>query len=155
MKILGVRNAPKQFRYALVLWDGQSSSLLNSSAENLIKMPVGIEEVSSQLCWFYKELGRVIRQNQDIAYIALKQNEYGRGSESTSSRTAAYFDGVVHLVAGQNSIPLICKCYRKIGTKRDQLLQFSEDNVGKTTSNWNHQMADAVAVAWSIISKVN
>jgi len=155
LKILGIRNATKQFRYSLVLWDGQSASLLNSSTENLIRMPVGIEEVSEQLYWLYQELNRVIRQNSDIAYIALKPNEYGRGSESANSRTAAYFDGAVHLVAAQNKIPVICKLYRQIGTKRDQVLQFAEDKVGKTQSNWNEQIADAVAVAWSVISEVN
>lgn len=123
MKILGVRNAPKQFRYGLVLWDGQSASLLNSNAENLIKMPATIKEVPDQLHWLGQELNRVIRQNPDIDYIALKSNEYGR-SESANSRIAAYFDGLVHLVAGQNNIPLICKCYRQIGTKESKYLSF-------------------------------
>ena len=154
LKILGVRNAPKQFRYALVFWDGQNASLLNANKENLIKMPTGIDEVSKQLYWLYQELNRVMRQNSDITCIALKANEYGRGSESANSRTAAYFDGVVNLVAGQNNVPVICKLYRQIGTKRNEVLQFSENKLGKTEYNWNHQMADAVATAWSAISEV-
>ncbi len=155
MKILGVRNAPKQFRYALVFWDGQNASLLNTDEENLIKMPAGIDDVSEQLYWFYQELNRVIRQNSDITCIALKANEYGRGSESSNSRTAAYFDGVVNLVAGQNNVSVVCKLYRQIGTKRNEVLQFSENKVGKTEHNLNHQIADAVAIAWSVIGEVS
>lgn len=154
LKILGVRNSPQQLRYALVGWDGQSASLLNSSTENLIKMPVGTKEVSAQLYWLHQELNRVIRQNSGIDYIALKQNEYRRISESANSRTAAYLDGVVHLVAGQNNIPIVCKLFCQIGIKRDQALQFAEDKVGKTELNWNQQIADAVALAWSVISEV-
>lgn len=151
LKILGVRNAVKQFRYAIISWDGQNASLLNSREENLIKMPATIHEVSEQLSWLHLELNRIIRQNSDISCIALKANEYGRG-ESANSRIAAYFDGVVHLVAGQSNLPILCKLYRQIGTKRNEVLQFSEDKVGKTQFNWNEQMADAVAAAWSGIS---
>lgn len=155
MKVLGVRNAPKQFRYALVQWDGQSTSLLNSKDENLIKIPAGISEVSKQLHWLQEELNRVIRQNPDISYIGLKTNEYVRGSESTQSRIAAYLDGIVHVVAAQNGIPIMCKLYSQIKTKRNDVLQFAEAKIGKTECNWNHQMADAVAVSWSVINEVS
>ena len=152
MKVLGIRNSVKQFRYAVLCWDGENTLLLNADTENLIKMPANIKETTQQLYWLYQEIDRIIRQNSGISCIAIKPNEYGRG-ETSSSRLAAYFDGIVYLVAGQHNLPVTSKLYRQIGTKRDDVLKFSEDNIRKTQSNWNQQMADAVAVAWSSIEK--
>lgn len=152
MKILGIRNSAKQFRYAVLFWDGENTLLLNADTENLIKMPVGIKEYTQKLHWLYQEIDRIVRQNPDISCIALKSNEYGRG-ETASLRLAAYLDAVVYLVAGQHNLPLTSKLYRQIGTNKSSVVKFSEDNVGKTQSNWNGQMADAVAVGWSLIEK--
>jgi Holliday junction resolvasome RuvABC endonuclease subunit len=151
LKILGIRTAPKQLRYALIKWDGTNAILLNTLSENLIKMPTTIDNLAMQLHWLEQEIARIIRQHPDICKIAIKPNEYRPGRESEDTRIAAYFDGIVHLKAAQSDLPIISKLYRKIGTKRADVAQFAEDKVGRTDTYWNQQMADAIAVAWSCI----
>ncbi|MEL6492630.1 MAG: hypothetical protein AAFQ95_21995 [Cyanobacteria bacterium J06621_3] len=152
MKILGIRNAPQQLRYAITLWDGNKAVLLNSDGENLLKVPASINtDLPKKLHWFSQELNRILRQNEDVSCIALKSNEYGPKRESSTSRVAAYFDGVVYLIAGQHNLPIHSKLYRQIGTKRAEVVNFAEDKVGSAKSNWNIQMADAVAITWSCV----
>lgn len=89
MKILGIRTAPQQIRYALIDTDGNTCNLLNGNAENSLKLPATITSVESQLKWVKEELSRVIRQNADITKIALKVPEFA-GSKTNTSRPELY-----------------------------------------------------------------
>jgi Holliday junction resolvasome RuvABC endonuclease subunit len=147
MHILGIRTAPQQIRYAIVESVSGSCSLLNAGGENLIKRPAQIEEVAKYLQWVKDELHRVIRQNPGLDVIALKIPEF-QGKKTSTSRLGEYLDAVVLLVAAEAEIPVITKLYGQMATRRSDVARHAEDRVGRTNTNWNDQMADAVAVAW-------
>lgn len=148
MKILGIRTAPTQLRYALIEVDDGDCTLLNSNSESLIKVPAGMNDFSEMLSWQKAEIDRIIRQNQDVAKIVLKIGEYGR-NDTKSSRLAAYFDAVVILAAKEADILLDTKIYNQLGTKRAQVKAHAEERVGRTDKYWNEQIADAIIAAWS------
>lgn len=148
MKILGIRNAPQQIRYAIVESHGGVCSLLNGEGETLIKKPIHIEDVGRHLLWVKDELERVIRQNPDLDVIALKTPEF-QGSKTSASRHGDYLDAVVLLVASQAGIPVVSKLYSQMSTRRADVLRNAEERVARTAKHWNEQMADAIAVAWS------
>lgn len=147
MKILGIRTAPQQIRYALVESDGTTCTLLNAAAENVLKKPAAIATTEAQLKWVKDELDRIIRQNPDISAIALKVPEF-TGSKTSSSRLGDYLDAMVLLAAAEAEIPVVIKLYSQMATKRADVARHAEDRVGRTSTGWNDQMADAVAVAW-------
>lgn len=148
MKILGIRTAPAQLRYALVEATNETLTLLNSETENLIKVPAGVSEYGDQLAWQKGEVDRIIRQNPDITKIILKTGEYGR-SDTKSTRLGAYFDAIVILAAVEANLPIEAKIYNQLGTKRSQVKEDAEKRVGKTNTHWNEQIADAIIAAWS------
>lgn len=148
--ILGLRTAPAMVRYALVEWDGLTARLVNADEENRLVFPADCQRIEQKLHWLSQEIERVLRQHTNIDRIAIKTNEYGRGGESATTRDAAYLDAVIYTIAGKKPLPIDSKLYRSIGTRRDEVKDFAATNVGVTNRNWNEQMADAVAVAWSI-----
>ena len=147
MKILGIRTAPQQIRYALINTDGNTCTLLNGNSENSLKLPATITSEENQLKWVKEELSRVIRQNTDITKIALKVPEFA-GSKTKTSRLGDYLDAMVLLAAAESGIPIVTKLYSQMATKRAEVKRHAEDRVGKTSTGWNDQMADAIAVAW-------
>ena len=148
MLILGVRTSPTIVRYALLDWDGQSANLVNTNDENKLIFPADCQRIEQKLHWLYQEMERVLRQHPDVQQIVIKANEFGRGGESSTTRESAYLDAIIFMIAGQRSLPIDVKLYRSIGTRRDEVMTFAENNVGVTGRNWNVQMADAVAAAW-------
>ncbi|CAB5499217.1 hypothetical protein THERMOT_995 [Bathymodiolus thermophilus thioautotrophic gill symbiont] len=149
MKLLGIRTAPTQLRYALIKVDDDNNcSLVNSNSESLIKVPAGMDDFSEKLSWQKDEIDRIIRQNQDVEKILLKIGEYGR-SDTKSSRLAAYFDAVVILAAKEANIPIQTKVYNQLSTKRKQVKKDAKEHIGRTDKYWNEQIADAIVAAWS------
>lgn len=148
LKLLGIRTAPTQLRYALINVNEGECSLMNANSESLIKVPAGMSDFSEMLSWQKSEIDRIIRQNQNVEKIVLKIGEYGR-SDTKSSRLAAYFDAVVILAAREADISLETKIYNQLGTKRAQVKGHAEDRVGRTEKYWNEQIADAIIAAWS------
>ena len=110
MKILGIRTAPQQIRYALIDTDGNTCAILNANSENSLKLPATITSNEAQLKWVKDELSRIIRQNTDITKIALKVPEFA-GSKTNSSRLGDYLDAMVLLAAAESGIPIITKLY--------------------------------------------
>lgn len=148
MRILGVRTAPSQFRYAHVESVNGNCSLLNASSENLISIPVHLTDIDKQLQWVKDELDRVIRQNSGLDVIALKTAEI-RGSRTKIARIGDYLDAMVLLAAAESGIPIICKQYNQMSTTRENVLTHAQQRVNRTSVGWTVQMADAVAVAWT------
>ena len=148
MVILGMRTSPQEIRYAIldIQQDG-SAKLLNGESENRLKFPAAHNTIEKKLWWFYQELERIVRQNASIEKIMIKSNEF-TGKDSNATRAASYIDGVIYTYAGKMDIPTDTKTYRAIQTRRNEVKEFAEKNVGKTKTNWNEQMADAVAVAY-------
>ena len=149
MKILGIRTAPKQLRFALLEIDGTDVSFLNQEAENLIKVPVGVTEPEDVVHWQKSEVDRILRQNQDIALVAIKTSEYAR-SDTKSTRLASYLDAAVLLAAKDAHKPVCTRIYSQIGAKRSNVKERAEARVGSTSKYWNEQIADAVMVAWAM-----
>lgn len=147
MKILGIRTAPQQIRYALIDTDGNTCTLLNANSENSLKLPAAITSTEYQLKWVKDELSRIIRQNADITKIALKVPEFA-GSKTNSSRLGDYLNAMVLLAAAESEIPIITKLYSQMATKRADVKRHAEERIGKISTGWNEQMADAIAVAW-------
>lgn len=148
MKILGIRTAPQQIRYAMIGIDGNTCTFLNAYSENSLKLPATITSNETQLKWVKDELSRIIRQNTDITKIALKVPEFA-GSKTSTSRLGDYLDAIVLLTAAESGIPIITKLYNQMATKRADVKRHAEERIGKTSTGWNDQMADAVAVAWT------
>lgn len=149
MKILGVRTAPKQLRFALLEFDGADASFLNQDGENIIKVPVGVTEVEDIVHWQKAEMERILRQNPDIAIVAIKTSEYAR-SDTKSTRLASYLDAAVLLAAKDAHKAVRTRLYSQIGAKRSSVKDSAESRVGSTRRYWNEQIADAVMVAWAV-----
>ncbi len=148
MKILGIRTAPAQIRYALIEVDDGTLNFLNRESEHMIRMPAGLDTTPDKLHWVKGELDRILRQNEDLARAVIKTGEYGR-SETISIRVGAYLDAIVFLACTENNIPVEGKIYSQLGTNRSQVKEHAEHRVGRTPTHWNEQMADAVIAAWS------
>lgn len=147
MKILGIRTAPQQLRYALIETDGNTCTLVNASTENSLKLPAALTKPEEQLKWVKDELSRIIRQNTDIERIALKVPEFV-GTKNSSSRFGDYLDAMVLLGAAEAEIPIATRLYSQMATKRADVKRHAEERVGKTVAAWNDQMADAIIAAW-------
>lgn len=151
MKVLGVRTAPKQLRFALLEVDRKTITFLNQDAENLIKVPAGVAEVQDIVHWQKSEMDRILRQNPDIDLVAIKTSEYSR-SDTKSTRLASYLDAAVLLAAKDAHIPVCTRLYSQIGAKRADVKERAESRVGATSKYWNEQIADAIMVALAVRS---
>lgn len=149
MKILGVRTAPKQLRFALIEVNGNAVDFLNRDNEHLIKVPAGVTEVQDIIHWQKSELDRILRQNPDIDLVAIKTSEYSR-SDTKSTRLASYLDAAVLLAAKDAHIQVCTRLYSQIGAKRANVKERAELRVGATDKYWNEQIADAIMVAWAV-----
>lgn len=148
MKVLGIRTAPAQLRYALVEINDNNATLINGEQEHLIRVPAGMNDNADILAWQKDEIDRILRQNSDICKVVLKVGEYGR-SDTKSSRLGAHLDAIVILAAKQANIPVEGKIYNQLGTKRSQVKEYAESFVGRTSTHWNEQIADAIAATLS------
>lgn len=153
MKILGIRTAPKQLRFALLEFNDKDVIFLNKNSENIIKLPAGIVEAEDIIHWQKSEIDRILRQNQGIDLIAIKTSEYSR-SDTKSTRLASYLDAAVLLAAKDANIPVCTRIYNQIGAKRTDVKQRAESTVGVTNKYWNEQIADAIMVAFSARGKI-
>jgi hypothetical protein len=149
MQILGISSAPQEIRYAVVSFDGTAWTLLNRDTESRLRPPASATEDGERLRWVRAEYVRILRAHPDIALIGLKTSEYV-GTESATKRKCAYLDAAVLLVGAESGIRVVPRLYSQMGATRATVLERAETRVGRTDRNWNQQMADAVAVAWSV-----
>ena len=150
MQILGIRNAPKEIRYAVVDWDGSNATLVNANDETRLKFPPAITDPAEKLCWAKSELERVLRNYPNVTKVVIKSNEYtNRGGETGKSRQAAYLDAVAQVVAAENQKPVKVKIYASLASRKAQAKEHAETRVGATPMYWNDHMADAILAAYS------
>jgi hypothetical protein len=149
MKILGIRNAPQQLRYAVVTVVGEIWALENVATENLVRRPAGVNDVGAHLKWTRDELLRILRVNLGIDRIGLKTGEF-RGNETAVIRTGSYLDAMVLLVGAEAGIPVTSRLYSQMATTRATVQEHAEARIARTADRWDAQMADAVAVAWIV-----
>ncbi|MFC1676633.1 hypothetical protein ACFL3G_06175 [Planctomycetota bacterium] len=149
MQILGIRTSSKAIRYAILEWDKQKVTFLNSGTENKLDYPASIQTVEQKLNWLYQEIERVLRQYNSIEHIVVKTNEYVR--EKAATRQSTYMDGVIMLIAAQRGKKLSTKLYANIqkGLGSKKIQAFAEQVASRSAKYWNTQMADAVVAAWS------
>lgn len=150
MQLLGIRTSPKSIRYAVLDFEGQEVEFLNADKENKIDFPAEIQTSEKKVSWLFNEFQRILRLYPEVKYVTIKSNEYTqRGSESSSSREAAYLDGTILLVSEINQKKVVMKLYKTMKTKRAEVKDFAEKTVGRSLKNWDVQIADAVIAAWS------
>ncbi len=149
MKILGIRTAPGQLRFALVEFSNNDVALLNDETESLVKVPAGIAKPEDVLYWQKAEVDRILRQNADVACVGLKTSEFSR-TETKSTRLATYLDAAVMLAAKEVNKAVHSKLYSQLGATRATVKERAEQRVGRTQKYWNEQIADAIIVAWKL-----
>lgn len=149
MQILGIRTASTCVRYAIVEWNGQTASLVNSATEHKLDFPANRQEIPQKVQWLYSELERIYRMYPDISKVAIKMNQFG--TEKMANRYSTHMDGVVMLSALQNGKTADTFLYANMqqGMSSKKVQAFAETNVGRSDKYWNPQMADAVAAAWT------
>lgn len=148
MKVIGFRCSPKCVRYALVDMDGNTGTLLNSDSENRLLYPAGLDVVEDKLVWLSNEIARIFHQHKDIEKAIVKGNEYA-GTDTKAKRATSYADAVIILGCAKENIPVVAKIYASLSTTSAKVQGHAEHRVGRTTTHWDRQMADAVIAAWS------
>ncbi|UTW50187.1 hypothetical protein KFF05_09350 [bacterium SCSIO 12827] len=148
MKVLGIRVDPKKTRYALIDYDGTDFTLLNADAESRLSYPANVTEPDEKVDWLYRELERVLHENQDISKVCIKTNEYTQ-SDSKAKRESAYLEGAVLLFCRQKTLPVTVKIYASLATRSADVKCHAEQRVGRTVKYWDTKMADAVIAAWN------
>ncbi|MCB1701740.1 MAG: hypothetical protein KDI14_12990 [Halioglobus sp.] len=148
MKVLGIRVDPKKTMYALVEYDGDDFTLSNATTEARLLYPANVSDPDEKVDWLYRELERVLHENQAIEKVCIKTNEYTQ-SDSKSKRESAYLEGAVLLFCRKNNLPVTVKIYASLATKSAEVKHHAEQRVGRTAKYWDSKMADAVIAAWN------
>lgn len=151
MQLLGIRTSPRTIRYAIIDWNGQVANFLNADKENKIDFPAEIISPEQKVVWLFKEIQGILHKYSEVKCITIKINEYSpMGHESASSRESAYLDATIILASHICQKEVVMKTYpMMIKIKRNEVIAFAEQNVARSSKNWNQQMADAVVAAWS------
>jgi len=147
MKVLGIRVDPQKTRYALIDYDGNDFTLLNSDTESRLLYPANVTAPDEKVAWLYQELARIFHEHQDIKKVCIKTNEYTK-SDNKSKRESAYLEGTALLFCRQKNIPVIVKIYASLSTRSADVKNHAEQRVGRTVKCWDTKMADAVIAAW-------
>lgn len=146
MKILGIRNSPTKIRFCILEGDKKAFDFTNSSTENKIDMPKSLKSEADIYQWVKSEYERLFDKYGPFDHMAIKQNE-NVPTRYTSVKPVMFLDCIATMVAIENNTSFTSQIYTSIGTKSKEVLSFAEAQVTKTTSNWDSQIADAVAVA--------
>lgn len=148
MKILGVRNSPSEIRYAILEMDSSSNvTFLNSDSENRIKFPNGFESEEDKLRWIKNEIERIFTNHNSFDAVAIKQSENMPKRSYGSIKQTAFLDCLFSVSAVERHIPLFSWYYNQIGVNSKTVLDTAETLVGKSSTHWNTQIADAIVVA--------
>lgn len=146
MKILGIRNSTKTIRFCVLEGDKSSYTFTNCDSENKIDLPKSLNTEAEVLKWVKDELKRVFDKYGPFDHLAIKQTE-NVPTRYSSIKTVMFFDCIATLVAIQLNVPFTSQVYASLGTKSKEVCDFAEARVTKTTTYWDSQIADAVAVA--------
>lgn len=148
MQILGIRISTKKTRYALVHYETGKYTLLNRETESLLEHPASEDKPDEKVEWLYRELERIVRENEGIKKVCIKTNKFTQ-NDNKSKRMTAYLEGAALLFCRQNSLPVVVRSYTSLPTSRREVQEFAEIHVGRTQKYWDSNMADAVIAAWA------
>ena len=85
MKVLGIKSAPKQIRYAIVEREiGKDIAFfVNAGAENRLSFPSDIaDDLDKRLLWLYTELRRICDHHGQFERMCVKLSEHTGGDTS-------------------------------------------------------------------------
>jgi hypothetical protein len=146
MKILGIRNSPTKIRFCILSGDKTTFTFLNQNAENKIDMPKSLKTEAELYQWVKSEFKRIFDKYGPFSHMAIKQNE-NVPTRYSKVRPVMFLDCLATMVAIENNTPFSSHIYTSIGTKSKEVVSFVESKVSKTSTNWDAQMADAIAAA--------
>lgn len=146
MKILGVRNSPAKIRFCILNGDKNAFTFINDSSENKIDMPKSLKTEAEIYQWVISEFKRIYDKYGPFDHMALKQNE-NVPTRYSSVRPVMFLDCIATMVAIENNTSFSSHIYTSLGTKGKEVVSFVESKVTKSVTNWDVQMADAVAAA--------
>lgn len=149
MRILGIKSAPDQIRYAIIEGVHGNAKLQNAADENRLVFPNGTaEKFDERTKWLLENIQRILKRNAPIDCIAIKLGEFGPNIKLTkANRESGYYDAIAYLAAKLEAVPVVSASYKALGTTSKNVCIDAESEVGQTTTYWNAQMADAVIVA--------
>lgn len=146
MKILGIRNSPKKIRFCIIEGDKDNYVFSNDEGENKIEIPKSLESESDIYQWVKSEFQRIFDKHGPFNHMAIKQNENVPTRYSTV-KPVMFLDCVATMVAIENNVSFSSHAYTSLFTNGKEVLSFVEAKGIKSKSNWDSQMADAIAAA--------
>lgn len=146
MKILGIRNSPTKIRFCILDGDKSTFNFFNQNGENKIDMPKSLKKEAEIYQWVKSEFKRIFDKYGPFDHMAIKQNE-NVPTRYSRVRPVMFLDCIATMVAIENNTAFSFHTYTSLGTKSKEVTLFVESKVSKTSTNWDAQMADAIAVA--------
>jgi hypothetical protein len=146
MKILGIRNSPAKIRFCILEGDKTTFNFSNHNGENKIEMPKSLITEAEIYQWVKSEFKRIFDKYGPFDHMGIKQNE-NIPTRYSSVRPVMFLDCIATMVAIENNTTFSSHIYTTIGTKSKEVVSFVESKVTKSTTNWDSQMADAIAAA--------
>ena len=146
MKILGIRNAPSKIRFCIIDGDKTAFTFSNHDSENKIDMPKSIKTEAEIYQWVKSEYKRIFDKYGPFDHMALKQNE-NVPTRYSSVKPVMFLDCLATMIAIENNTSFSSHAYNSLGTKSKEVVSFIESKVTKSKTNWDVQMADAIAAA--------
>lgn len=146
MKILGIRNSPTKIRFCIIDGDKMTFSFSNYNGENKIDMPKSLKTEAEIYQWVKSEFQRIFDKYGPFDHMAIKQNE-NVPTRYSSVKPVMFLDCLAIMIAIENNTPFSSHIYTSIGTKSKEVVSFVVSKVTKSTTNWDSQIADAVAAA--------
>lgn len=152
MKILGIRNSPTKIRFCIIEGDNVNFIFKNYNSENKIDLPKSLKTEVEIYQWVKSEFKRIFEIYGPFDHMAIKQNE-NISTRYSSVKPVMFMDCISTLVSIENNTTFSSHLYIGLGTKSKEVMSFIESKVDKSNSNWDSQIADAIAAAIKIIKQ--
>lgn len=152
MRILGIRNSLKSFRYCILERNCEGQfSLLNKAEENKVNVPLSLQG-DDVFIWYKNEIIRLLDYGP-FAGIAIKRNENISSCYSKLKGTM-FFDCIATMIALDKNIKTKSYIYNQMHVNKKTVISMTEDLVGKTNKYWDISIADAIASAYSLSNEL-
>ncbi len=121
-----------------------------AARNNMIKA-LSVNSVKVEIYqWVKSEFKRIFEIYGPFDHMAIKQNE-NISTRYSSVKPVMFMDCISTLVSIENNTTFSSHLYTGLGTKSKDVVSFVESKVVKSNSNWDSQIADAIAAAIKII----
>ncbi|MDE5516018.1 hypothetical protein KRE49_09710 [Elizabethkingia meningoseptica] len=109
-------------------------------------MPKSLKTEAEMYQWVKSEYKRIFDKYGPFDHMAIKQNE-NVPTRYSSVKPVMFLDCLATMIAIENNTPFSSHAYNSLGTKSKEVVSFIESKVTKSKTNWDVQMADAIAAA--------